>query len=466
MTIRKQWLIVLTLTAVLAVSINSLLLSSLINRYFQTYAVENYNAHLSQIQELARNALVENSFSPKQLSVQFESHLDDPILSIRLYDARGRLIAAAENKLPYGHDMMSNRMRERMSAAPEEVDSVEISDGEAVLGILNITRYCPINNSVVSNLFRFSLIRNSLISFVIVMLVLVAIGIFVSKKMSQELTNTAGLAIAIDVGDSTDIKLSKIKEIKIIQESLNALSSKLKIKQLGRKRLVDELVHQVRTPLTILKAHLEGLGDGMIELTPEEVNVCSEQVENVTSIVANMSMMLDANISPDAVKAENVEISSLFKQIVNGLKLQFDKKQINLHLLNQQKTYIMTDKYKLSQSVYNILTNAYKFTPAGGTVDISYSASPNGLEIVIKDSGIGIPSQEQENLFDAYYRGGNSGKTGGEGLGLFVAKENILKLNGDIRVDSQAGKGSVFTISIGPLKSEIEGSDARGEGQN
>ena len=89
LTIRKQWLVVLTLTAVIAVSINSFLLSALINRYFQSYTMENYNIHVSQIQELARNALVEGSFSPKQLSMQFESHLDDPILSIKLYDADG-----------------------------------------------------------------------------------------------------------------------------------------------------------------------------------------------------------------------------------------------------------------------------------------------------------------------------------------------------------------------------------------
>lgn len=452
MTIRKQWLIVLTLTAVLAVSINSLLLSSLINRYFQSYTTENYNINLSQIEALSRNALVENSFSPKQLSVQFESHLDDPILSIKLYDPRGRLIAAAENRLPYGHDMMSNRMKEMMNATPEEVDSIEISDSGEVLGILNITRYCSVSNSIVSNMFKGALVRNSLISFAFVLAVLIAIGVFVSKKMSKDLMNATELAISIDMGDKADIKLSKIKEIRIIQESLNALNMKLKIKQIGRKRLVDELVHQVRTPLTILKTHLEGLEDGIIEMTPEEVNICSEQVENVTSIVANMSMMLDANIAPDFVKLENVDIHLMLKQIINGLKVQFDKKQIELHLLSKQKIFLMTDKYKLSQSIYNVLTNAYKFTPPHGKVEISYKKTNDSLIINIQDNGIGISEGDKANLFNAYYKGNNSSKIAGEGLGLFVAKENLSKINGEIQVESQPEKGSTFTLIINKIK--------------
>lgn len=448
MTIRKQWLIVLTLTAVIAVSINSFLLSSLINRYFVTYTTEDYNMHVTQIEELARNALIENNFSPRQLSIQFESHLDDPILSIKLYDTQSKLIAIAENGFQGRHDMMNHNMKGMMKPVPEEVDSIEIFDSGIAIGTLNITRYCSINDSVVSSMFRFALVRNSLISFAIVLFVLISIGVFVSKKMSKDLTNTASLALSIDLGDKTNLKMSKIKEIKIIQESLKALNMKLKIKQIGRKRLVDELVHQVRTPLTIIKAHLEGLQDGLIKMTPEEIDVCSEQVENITSIVANMSMMLDANIAQDSVTLENVDINLMLKQIIDGLKVQFNKKQIGLQLMTQQKIFIKTDKYKLSQSIYNIVTNAYKFTPPHGKVEISYKETGDLLTISIQDNGLGICEIDKENLFDAYYKGSNSEQIAGEGLGLFVVKENLSKINGAISVTSEVGKGSRFEISI------------------
>ncbi|NCB42601.1 MAG: HAMP domain-containing histidine kinase [Clostridia bacterium] len=466
MTVRKQWLIVLTLTAVIAVGINSFLLSSLINRYFQTYTTESYHVHLGQIEELAKNALIEENFSLKQLSVQFESHLDDPILSIKLYDAQGRLMAAAENRAPYGHDMMSNRMKEMMNKTPEEVDSFEISDGNNVIGILNITRYCPINNSVVSNLFRVALIRNSLLSFGIVLIVLISIGIFVSKKMSKDLMNTASLALSMEMGEQKIVKLSKISEIKTIQEALKALNLKLKIRQMGRKRRIDELVHQVRTPLTILKTHIEGLEDGIIQMTPQEIDVCAEQVKNMTSIMENMSMILDADVASESVKPETIDIHLLLKQIVNGLKLQFDKKQINLSLVSQQRILISTDRDKFSQCMYNILTNAYKFTPSKGRVEISYTGNQDGVNLVVKDNGIGISSEDQENIFEAYFRGDNANAIAGEGLGLFVVKENLSKINGSMRVDSQLGQGSSFILNINKLKLNSGDGDVRQDMQN
>ena len=420
----------------------------MINRYFLSYTAESYDNHAIQIQELALHALTDGDFSGQALSVQFESHLDDPIRSIKLYDANGRLLALAENRESLMHGMMGDKMKARMNSTFEEVDSFEISEDGTVIGTLNITRYSSLNNSVVSTMFKGSLIRNSVLSFGIVLMILISIGVWISKKMSRDLTNAASLAVSIDLGDQSDIKLSKIEEIRIIQQSLQALHSKLRIKQLGRKQLIDELVHQARTPLTILKAHLEGFEDGVIEMTPEEITICGDQIENITSIIANMSMMLDANVESRSVAPEKIDINALIKQIVNGLKVQFDKKQIDLQLLNHEKIAIKTDKYKLSQSIYNILTNAYKFTPANGKVEISYKTKDDGLEISIKDTGIGIPEEDQANLFDAYYRGGNAGKITGEGLGLFVVRGNLAQIGGEVTVLSQAGGGSTFTIKV------------------
>ena len=278
MTIRRQWLLVLTITAVLAVCINSVVLSSLINRYFLSYTTENYNSHVSQIEQLAKNALTENMYSAQQLSVQLESHLDDPIVSIKLYDMRGQLVASAENKSDRPFGMMNGKMGGMMGKKAEEVDSFQILDSGVNLGQLNITRYSALSNSADSSMFKASLLRNSVFSLGIVLLILMLIGIFISRKLSRDLMNTASQALAVDLGSRSDFKLSKVKEIRIIQSSLHTLSAQLKIKQVGRKRLVDELVHQTRTPLTILKTHLEGFEDGIITMSPEEIKICEEQI--------------------------------------------------------------------------------------------------------------------------------------------------------------------------------------------
>ena len=225
-----------------------------------------------------------------------------------------------------------------------------------------------------------------------------------------------------------------------------SLDNKLKLKNKSRKVLIDELVHQTRTPLTVLKTHLEGFSDNIIEMTPEEIKVCEAQIENITAIISNMSNMIDAQKDFDAINIEEFEISALLRQIVNGLKAQFKNKGISLEYNADGKVTLNTDKYKLSQALYNIITNAYKFTNEDGRVTLSYKDADGSLEIKITDNGIGIGKEKVGKIFDAYYRGDTADK--GDGLGLFLAKESIVKIHGTISVSSELGSGSEFTISI------------------
>ncbi|HKL79399.1 MAG TPA: HAMP domain-containing sensor histidine kinase, partial [Mobilitalea sp.] len=377
MTIKKQWLIVLILIAILSVFVNTFVLSSLTNRYFKDYIKENYEIHFDQIVEYSTNALKYKDFSVNQMAIELETHLVDPITRIKVYDKNSILIAdvSTDNKTFYGKGMMSGMMNRMMDTQFEEVDHAKVLDGNEVIGQINITKYSSAENSIAAWMFRSSLIRNSLYSIGIVLVITIMIGIVVSKKMSRDLIHTADMAQKIDIGNSTVALHSKVKEIRVIQQSLESLSSRLKLKQKSRKTLIDELLHQVRTPLTILKTHLEGIEDGVIDMTPDEIRICENQIENITSIITNMSGMIDAEKQVDVLHVEEFEFNQLIKQIVNGLKVQFVTKKIDLKITEQQKIIIKTDKHKLSQAIYNILTNAYKFTKPNGRVIIYYQVT-------------------------------------------------------------------------------------------
>ena len=116
--------------------------------------------------------------------------------------------------------------------------------------------------------------------------------------------------------------------------------------------------------------------------------------------------------------------------------------------MEQQKVILNTDKYKLSQAIYNILTNAYKFTEPNGRVLLSYKVTSEELILTIEDNGPGISKEVQEKIFDAYYKRDTTINTAGEGIGLYVAKENLTSINGSIFVDSELNRGSRFIISI------------------
>jgi signal transduction histidine kinase len=347
------------------------------------------------------------------------------------------------------YGMMNNNMMNRMMGSPGQViDSTQISDGSVPLGRLDIVRYSSIGNSLQTRMFAAALIGIGALSFGIVLIFMFIIGSVISGRMSRDLRNTAAMATNIDLGNETNIERSKVREIRIIQQSLDTLQSRLKLRQISRKRLLDELVHQTRTPLTILKTHLEGFEDGVLTMTPEEIKTCEAQIDGITAIIANMSAMIDAEKNTDSVQAEEVEISQLLKQITGALRLQFAKKQIELDLASHKKISIMTDRYKLSQCIYNILTNAYKFTDPHGKVSISFGWNGSELEIRIEDTGKGMSAGDRERLFDAYYRGANASDIPGEGIGLYVVKENLERINGRIEVESEEGRGSRFILRI------------------
>jgi len=454
MTIKRQWLLVLILIAVFSVCVNSFVLSSLTNKYFKDYVKENYDMHFNQIIEYSTNALKENDFSANQMAIELETHLVDPITRIKVYDINGILIAdvsadnRAHNGNGNGYGMMYGMTGKMKDTQIEEVDNADILDGKKIIGQINITKYSSAENSNATWMFRSSLIKNSLYSIGIVLIFAIIIGILVSRKMSKDLIYTADMAQNIDIGNSTETFHSKVKEIRVIQQSLESLKSRLMLKQKSRKTLIDELVHQVRTPLTILKTHLEGIEDGVIDMSTQEIRVCENQIENITAIIANMSGMIDAEKQVDVLHIEEFEFSQLIKQIVNGLKVQFDKKKIDLKITESQKVMLRTDKYKLSQAIYNILTNAYKFTESNGRVLLYYNVTSESLILTVEDNGPGIREEVQKRIFDAYYKRDTTENTAGEGIGLYVAKENLTSISGSIAVDSTLNKGSKFIIVI------------------
>ena len=448
MTIRKQWMLALVVSAALSVIVNSLVLNIRINRYFVDYSAENYNTHVLQVVQFSTNALSADEYTTQQLEMQLTSHLSDPITRIRLYRADGELLSDVSVSRTMMGMMRSGTAARMMGSSAEEIDSIDIQKDGVLLGKLMITRYSSIGSSIATRQFAFSLITNSLLSFGIVFALTLILGYFLSKRMSKDLIQTAEQAVTIDLGQEIRYPKSRVLEISTIQDSLETLQARLKLKQTSRKKRIDELVHQTRTPLTILRTHLEGFQDGIIRFTPEEVKTCETQIDNLSSIITNMSGLIDAEKDVGELHMTNVELSMLVRQIIAGLKAQFDQKSVELAALNHNKITVHTDPYLLSQAVYNLLTNAYKFTPSGGRVTIAYEVIDRALVISVRDTGVGIPAEEQARVFEAYYRGKNAVHTSGEGIGLYLVKENLQQIGGKIELESAPGKGSTFKIFI------------------
>ena len=404
MSIRKLLLITLLAIALISVSINSLILGSLTDRFFVSYLRETYEIHVDQIVEYSRGVLVSNDRSGSQLAADLETHLIDPITRIRLFDHDGQLLADVSTS-SYDHNMMmGNRMPRMITSENEETDLYDLEYEGAALGYLYITRHSSTDNSFISRYFKNALLSNSLIAALIAMGISAIIGSYLSKTMSRDLKDTAAIANEIQENKSVRTDRSFISEITSIRSSLEDLSYRLKLKYRTRKEITDKLVHETRTPLTILKTHIEGIEDGVIEVDSREIEVLRDQVDSIIAIISDLGSLIDAQQDSDKIVVEEIEISKILRQIVNGLKAQYDRKGIELSLLSEEKILLSTDRFKLSQIIYNLLTNAYKFTEAGGFTKISYHLSGEDLVIEVEDNGIGIHKKDLDRIFEAYYR--------------------------------------------------------------
>ncbi len=451
MTIRRQWLLVLVLMSVLAVLINTVILGTLTDQSFTSYLTENYNTHLGQIESDSRAALSSENYSVRQLRLDFETHLQEPITTIRLFDSKGNLLVSvmdpnSNNVIPSNRMMGSRMMDYMMGTDGEETDIIKIEDEGQTVGYLEVVRYSSVENTVTGRLFKLNLWRNSLIAIGIVITLAILLGFFVSKKTSKALIHTASQAQNLDLNETVEVKISKIAEIRTIQERLLELERRLKLKQLGRKQVMDEIVHQVRTPMTILKNHIEGFEDGIVEKTHENYEICHNQIDHITSILSDMNNMLEMGNRDLIVNLETTDLSHLLEKVIKGIGLQFKNKNIAIDVRGSGKLMATTDELLMSQVMYNLLTNAYKFTEPGGSVRVEYSVSGDHALIRISDTGCGISERDLQKLFEAYFRGENAMKTSGQGLGLYVVKENLARLGAEIEVQSTLGEGTIFTI--------------------
>ena len=212
--------------------------------------------------------------------------------------------------------------------------------------------------------------------------------------------------------------------------------------------MTDSLIHQARTPLTILKTQLEAMQDDLLSDTDAAYKTCHEQIDELTDMIENLSSAIDANRDTEAAKWETIDAGRHISRILFALKAQFDKKGIELSYGKDSRVSIVTDPNKFDRIIYNLINNAYKYTPSGGRVNIVLNVSDKWIELSVEDTGSGMKRETIEKIFDAYYRGPEASSVPGDGLGLYIAKQDLALIKGEISVVSEPDFGSRFIIRL------------------
>ena len=213
--------------------------------------------------------------------------------------------------------------------------------------------------------------------------------------------------------------------------------------------------HELRTPLTSIRAYAEtlarGLGSAPRETEIEFLKIIEQEANRLTTIVENMLELSHLESGKIKVNKANVNLRQVVKDTCQILAPSAEKKLIQIEAETQAKPLTAyADDTMIKQMLLNLVGNAVKFTPEGGKVRVRLEEKESTVEIVVEDTGIGIPEDEIDRIFDGFYQVDSSAtrKYGGVGLGLAIVKNIVEWHDGKVWVESKVGKGTKFIVSL------------------
>jgi len=241
-----------------------------------------------------------------------------------------------------------------------------------------------------------------------------------------------------------------------VAHTFNEMTLRLREAEDARNRLVADVAHELRTPLSIMQLKLENAQQTGQYDSPEMLLRLHDEVIRLGLLVEDLHVLSMAEAGRLTLDSKPLDLSVRLEQIVDDVRMEAEENGLDLRFYsNARPVMVMADARRITQVFINLLTNAIRYTPAGGkiSVEIEEQVVDRGstyAKVSVKDTGIGIPEEDLAHLFDRFYRveEARSRHSGGTGLGLSIAHQFIKAHGGFIRVASEPDEGTTFTVYL------------------
>ncbi|WHZ03148.1 cell wall metabolism sensor histidine kinase WalK [Neobacillus sp. YX16] len=226
-----------------------------------------------------------------------------------------------------------------------------------------------------------------------------------------------------------------------------------------RREFVANVSHELRTPLTTMRSYLEALADGAWkdeEIAPNFLEVTRTETERMIRLVNDLLQLSKLDSTDYRLSKEWVNFVDFFDRIIDRFEMSKEQNVSFQRLLPTHAIFVEIDEDKMTQVLYNIISNALKYSPEGGQVTFSIKEEEEKIVVSVSDEGVGIPKENIAKIFDRFYRvdKARTRKLGGTGLGLAIAKEMVNVHGGMIWAVSDEGKGTEISFSLPYEQSE------------
>ncbi|MDF2548006.1 MAG: hypothetical protein K0R93_2904 [Anaerosolibacter sp.] len=277
---------------------------------------------------------------------------------------------------------------------------------------------------------------------------------FLSKKLSQPLQSMDQAAKKLALGDfSQRVDVYTEDEIGRVTHTFNNMAEQLEKMEENRRNFISAVAHELRSPLTLMKGFVQGIVDGTVEADdqPKYLQIILKETTRLGKLISNLLdvQRMESNAYP--IHPEHFDINELIRRTLLKYEEEIERRKIEMNLDFRQDTLIvLADRDGIEQVLSNLIENAMKFVDEGGSIGIRVQEKSDKAWIDIKDNGIGISKEEQQVIWNKFYKvdkARNRNKEG-TGLGLHIAKQIIERHGEQIQVESELGKGTIFRFSL------------------
>jgi two-component system sensor histidine kinase BaeS len=278
------------------------------------------------------------------------------------------------------------------------------------------------------------------------------LGIVLSRTITRPIRELTRATHAVSEGDlDQKVQVHSNDELGELAKAFNKMSAELLRSVNARKQMTADIAHELRTPLSLILGHAEAVHDGVLPPTTENFEIIREEATRLEHLVNDLRTLSLADAGELTMSFQPIDPGRLLQEVSALYQYQTQKKNISLELdIASPLPTLELDPGRITQVLTNIIDNATRHTPEGGTIVLAAKQIDKTVEISIEDSGPGLPPQEAEKIFERFYRADSSRQReeGGSGLGLAIAKSIVQAHSGQVSAGSEPGKGLRVVISL------------------
>lgn len=278
------------------------------------------------------------------------------------------------------------------------------------------------------------------------------IGILLSRLFLRPLTELTHAITAMRKGDyDHQVQVRSQDELGTLAQTFNDMRAEIQHANYLRRQMTADIAHDLRTPLNVISGYLEAMQDGTLKPTPARFEAMSQETQLLRRLVEDLRTLSLADAGELKLVYQSIPARELLEQVQQSFEPLALEQGVKLAVdAHENLPNLRVDRERMVQVLANLVANALRYTPSGGTVTLAAHERDGGLQISVRDTGSGIPADKLPNIFERFYRVEESRteNQGESGLGLAIAKSIVEAHKGTIAAESRIGAGTSITITL------------------